>query len=199
MKAAIFQLLPSFIQKLEISPCNVELVYDLASLPQWASLSRLVELLLYRLAELMKPMSLSMPSSLRGRRDGLDKEPRVSWESIPGPSDEEHLITVLLDMYWDGVHRELKHILLTLVMLQDVDLSDMEMECRNDTKTVDYATFIDQICAMPRYYADPESLYSIISYVGLILNDSRYQSAAGRPGRSTPTEAPSEKESSPGE
>lgn len=81
-------------------------------------------------------------------------------QPIDGPSDRETLLRLLLEKYWTGVYREVKHILLSLVELQDVALSAEEKEREQADDTIRYGTFIEQICEMPGEDRNQEGLYS---------------------------------------
>lgn len=81
--------------------------------------------------------------------DKRHKKKESQWTPIQRPSNAETLLDMLLDMYWDGVYREVKHILLSLVELQKVPLSPIEQDRQEQGAVVGYEAFIDQICEEP--------------------------------------------------
>jgi hypothetical protein len=66
-------------------------------------------------------------------------------EPIDHESTKEQLVLMMLDMYWIGVHREIRHILASLVELQSMGLSEVEKACQLDNEITGFDAFIDQI------------------------------------------------------
>ncbi|OAP58040.1 hypothetical protein AYL99_07130 [Fonsecaea erecta] len=85
----------------------------------------------------------SLPGSARQRRrveDGwLQDRPEQ-------PATKERLLELLLEKYWQGVAREIKHILLSLAEIRDVGLVKTEVINAGAGDITGYNTFIDQIC-----------------------------------------------------
>ncbi|KIY00182.1 uncharacterized protein Z520_03867 [Fonsecaea multimorphosa CBS 102226] len=85
----------------------------------------------------------SVPISLRQRRRVED---RWLQDRPEQPATKERLLELLLDKYWQGVARELKHILLALAEIRDVGLVKTEVVNASAREILGYNTFIDQIC-----------------------------------------------------
>lgn len=75
---------------------------------------------------------------------------------IKEPSNQETLLRMLLDMYWKGVSREIKHIIISLRGMEDLGLgySQIEKERQSNPKIQGFDAFIDQICERPSQRAN---------------------------------------------
>ncbi|KAL1844463.1 hypothetical protein VTK73DRAFT_2469 [Phialemonium thermophilum] len=107
-------------------------------------------------------------SSSGGRRRPPNDPRRLKWTPLDGPSTRERLLAMMLDMYWVGVRREIKHILLSLGEMRDVEPTEVERQRQREEDEEDkailagekggaaprYGTFIDQVCEMPRVQED---------------------------------------------
>ena len=102
-------------------------------------------------------------SRFRGKK--RDKKEEHEWEPVDGPSNRETLMTMLLDLYWNGVYREVKHILLSLISLQNHAPSQVEEERERNGDVVGYHAFIEQICAQPEEYVEDESKHSHCAFL----------------------------------
>ena len=85
----------------------------------------------------------SLPSLGRHRRHVED---RWLQDRAGQTATKERLMELLLDKYWQGVARELKHILLSLAEIRDVGLVKTEVVNASHGEILGYNTFIDQIC-----------------------------------------------------
>jgi hypothetical protein len=76
--------------------------------------------------------------------------------TIKEPSNQETLLRMLLDMYWKGVSREIKHIIISLRGMEDLGLgySQIEKERQSNSKIQGFDAFIDQICERPSLRAN---------------------------------------------
>lgn len=81
-------------------------------------------------------------------------EPKLPWEEDDQPATKERFLSLLLELYWNGVHREIRHILLSLVELQENGQSNIERDEGNDGDICGYDTFMDQICVSSRQLAE---------------------------------------------
>jgi hypothetical protein len=80
-----------------------------------------------------------------------ENEPNLPWEELGSAS--EHLLPQLRKMYWDGVKRELTHILLTLREWQLPKYSSILLEDEEDDFIHGYDTFLDQVSYDSRIFA----------------------------------------------
>jgi hypothetical protein len=96
---------------------------------------------------LKKPLS---QSSSHSSIDG-GNEPDIPWEEVG--SAYERLLPELRKMYWDGVRRELAHILLTLHEWQQSKYSKIVVEDEEDDFIHGYDTFLDQVSFHSRVFA----------------------------------------------
>lgn len=69
--------------------------------------------------------------------------PRLPWHEI-GPA-QEHLLAQLRSMYWDGVKREMAHILLTLKKWQQPEYASISLSDEADDFVHGFDTFTDQV------------------------------------------------------
>ncbi|ERF76414.1 hypothetical protein EPUS_06972 [Endocarpon pusillum Z07020] len=69
--------------------------------------------------------------------------PKTPWKGV-GPADA-YLHQALLDMYWDGVKRELAHILMTLKRWQQPEYTETVLPDEEDDFIHGYDTFLDQV------------------------------------------------------
>lgn len=53
---------------------------------------------------------------------------------------------MLLELYWSGVYREVKHILLSLTELRDIELCEIERERAADAQVEGFDAFLAQVC-----------------------------------------------------
>ena len=98
----------------------------------------------------------SNPFSARGKVGTEPKagEPKLLWAPINEPSTKDALLSRLLDLYWAGVRREIKHILLSLIELQELGQSQFEREDEGRDIVSGFETFIDQISLSSRLHAE---------------------------------------------
>jgi transcriptional regulator with GAF, ATPase, and Fis domain len=61
-----------------------------------------------------------------GGGDAQKKKKKLDWHKIDEPSTQEVLLNRLLRMYWDGVYREVKHIVRSLSEMQKLGFSETE-------------------------------------------------------------------------
>jgi hypothetical protein len=85
-------------------------------------------------------------SSAEGRN-----EPDIPWKVVG--SANEHLLREIRKIYWDGVKRELAHILLTLREWQQPKYSKVILEDEEDDFIHGYDTFLDQVSYHSRLFA----------------------------------------------
>lgn len=79
--------------------------------------------------------------------------PSSKWEQIKGPV-QETLLPELQKMYWDGVKRELAHILLTLRQWQQPKFASTTLTDENDDFIHGFDTFVDQVSERSRDFAE---------------------------------------------
>jgi len=75
---------------------------------------------------------------------------KKGWESIPDP--QHALYQELQKMYWDGIKRELKQIILTLQTWQSPEFADIGLPAQ-DAEMTGFDTFIDQVSESSREFA----------------------------------------------
>ena len=87
-----------------------------------------------------------------------NEAPNAPWKSLPDgiPNTKETLLPMLLDMYWDGVFREVKHIIISLFELRD-DGINVEPEAASDDYIYGFDAYIDQICESAKEWAVHQS------------------------------------------
>jgi hypothetical protein len=73
------------------------------------------------------------------------------WKKIPNA--QEALLLELQKMYWNGVRRELIHVILTLKAWQHPDFRDVELEDEKDKDIYGFDTFLDQVNESSREFA----------------------------------------------
>lgn len=73
------------------------------------------------------------------------------WKEIP--KAQEALLPELQKMFWNGVRRELIHIILTLKAWSHPDFRDVELEDENDKEIYGFDTFLDQFNESSREFA----------------------------------------------
>ena len=78
--------------------------------------------------------------------------PNLKWTKIIGPV-QETLLRELQKMYWDGVKRELIHILLTLRKWQQSDFAETTLLDEKDDFIHGFDTFVDQVSESSRNFA----------------------------------------------
>jgi len=97
-----------------------------------------------------------LPTSRRGRvipqSSSITTAPNLKWSPIKGPV-EETLFPELQTMYWDGVKRELAHILLTLKKWQQPEYASTILVDEKDDFIHGFDTFVDQVSESSRDFA----------------------------------------------
>jgi len=98
----------------------------------------------------------SNPFSARGKIGAEPKagDTKLLWAPINEPSTKDALLSRLLGLYWAGVRREIKHILLSLIELQELGQSQFERENEGRDIVCGFETFIDQISLSSRQHAE---------------------------------------------
>ena len=97
-----------------------------------------------------------LPTSRRGRvipqSSSITTAPNLKWSPIKGPV-ERTLFPELQKMYWDGVKRELAHILLTLKKWQQPEYASTILIDEEDDFIHGFDTFVDQVSESSRDFA----------------------------------------------
>jgi hypothetical protein len=105
------------------------------------------------LASLSSVLKKSSSQSASPSSSSIDRrnEPDIPWKEVG--SANEHLLPELRKIYWDGVKRELAHILLTLHEWQQSKYSKIYLDDEDDDFIHGYDTFLDQVSVHSRVFA----------------------------------------------
>lgn len=105
----------------------------------------------------------AIASALRARKHGgnaAGKKPKFPLHPIDGASDEQTLLSMFLDLYWDGVYREVKHILLSLRALRDTPSTGAEESMGSGDAVLGYDAFLDHVCKEPKHVERTKGIFS---------------------------------------
>jgi hypothetical protein len=76
---------------------------------------------------------------------------QLPWSPIK--STKETLLSELLQLYWNGVSRELEHMIICLSEWQHGKLSTVKLKEEEDTTICGYDTFLEQVNESSRAFA----------------------------------------------
>lgn len=83
----------------------------------------------------------------------ISSTPSLKWDQIQGPV-QENLFPELQKIYWNGVRRELAHILLTLRQWQQPNFASTILADEEDDFIHGFDTFVDQVSEKSRDFAE---------------------------------------------
>ena len=113
-------------------------------------------------------MVLPLKNSLYPSKSIVNNKGSYSpWEPLTQDSSKETLLRMLLDVYWSGVHREVKHILTSLSEMRST-ISAVEQEYRSDDPLLGLETFTNQVSEHTKDWIELQGWSLIIYY------DSRF-------------------------
>jgi hypothetical protein len=92
----------------------------------------------------LKTLTASNPSWKYASRS------KNEWKTIPDP--QHALFQELQEMYWNGIKRELKQIILTIRTWQSSEFANINLPDENGAMT-GFDTFIDQVSESSRQFA----------------------------------------------
>jgi hypothetical protein len=79
--------------------------------------------------------------------------PNLKWQAVPGPVSSS-LLSEMQRMYWDGVKRELGHMILTLRKWQTPEYAAAILPDEEDDFLHGFDTFVDQVSELSREFAE---------------------------------------------
>lgn len=81
----------------------------------------------------------------------ITASPDISWKKIG--LGEDHLLSELENLYWDGVKAELENIVRTLKIWQQPEYAEVTIKDESDDHIHGFDTFLDQVSQEARAHA----------------------------------------------
>jgi hypothetical protein len=106
---------------------------------------------------------LSTAKRKSGTGSGVKDNARRPWTPIA--ATKENLLEQMLSMYWKGVTREVKYIILTLKDWQKQSLASVVLGEEKDYFVHGFDTFIDQVSETSRQFATEYGMEYFSSYL----------------------------------